>query len=78
MLLRALQGPPGLTEEAEIPKFMSKEDPTKPLDTSKPCLTGWRNIIVNEGPEAFAKAVRAYPGCVRPTFSPQASSLSWH
>ncbi|KAG8916074.1 pyruvate carboxylase [Tulasnella sp. 417] len=25
---------------------------------------GWRNIIVKKGPEAFAKAVRAYPGCL--------------
>jgi pyruvate carboxylase len=25
---------------------------------------GWRKIIVEEGPEAFAKAVRAYPGCL--------------
>ncbi|CED82614.1 pyruvate carboxylase [Phaffia rhodozyma] len=57
-------GPPGLTDEAVVPKFMSKEDPTKPIDTNQPCLTGWRNIIVNEGPEAFAKAIRAYPGCL--------------
>jgi pyruvate carboxylase len=32
------------------------------LDASLPCEQGWRNIIVEEGPEAFAKAVRAYPG----------------
>ena len=33
-----------------------------PLDTSLPCEVGWRNIIVEKGPEAFAKAVREYPG----------------
>lgn len=27
-----------------------------------PCEVGWRNIIVKQGPEAFAKAVRQYPG----------------
>ncbi len=57
-------GEPGLKAEALIPTLADREDPSKPLDTSKPCLTGWRNIIVNEGPEAFAKAVRAYPGCL--------------
>ncbi|WPH03664.1 Pyruvate carboxylase [Acrodontium crateriforme] len=36
----------------------------KPLDVSKPCETGWRNIIVEKGPEAFAKAVRANKGCL--------------
>jgi pyruvate carboxylase len=33
-----------------------------PLDTTFPCAVGWRNIIVENGPEAFAKAVREYPG----------------
>jgi len=33
-----------------------------PLDTTFPCALGWRNIIVEHGPEAFAKAVREYPG----------------
>jgi pyruvate carboxylase len=32
------------------------------LNASQPCQKGWRNIIVEEGPEAFARAVRAYPG----------------
>ncbi|KAF2994842.1 pyruvate carboxylase [Curvularia kusanoi] len=34
------------------------------IDTSKPCEKGWRNILVKEGPEAFAKAVRANKGCL--------------
>ncbi|KAF1987819.1 pyruvate carboxylase [Aulographum hederae CBS 113979] len=33
-------------------------------DCSVPCEKGWRNIIVNEGPAAFAKAVRANKGCL--------------
>ncbi|KAJ3124830.1 pyruvate carboxylase [Physocladia obscura] len=30
--------------------------------TTVPCLTGWRTILENEGPEAFCKAVRAHSG----------------
>lgn len=57
-------GEPGLLVDALIPEIKAIDDPSKVVDTSKPCLTGWRNIIVNEGPEAFAKAVRNYKGCV--------------
>jgi pyruvate carboxylase len=42
---------------------ISLTDGTK-VDTSKPCTEGWRNILVKEGPEAFAKAVRKNPGCL--------------
>ncbi|KAJ7224521.1 pyruvate carboxylase, partial [Mycena pura] len=57
-------GEPGLKEEVVIPKFQNREDPINgpPLDASVPCAVGWRNIIVEHGPEAFAKAVREYPG----------------
>ncbi|KAJ7695145.1 carbamoyl-phosphate synthase L chain, ATP binding domain-containing protein [Mycena rosella] len=57
-------GEPGLKDEVVIPKFQSREDPINgpPLDASLPCEVGWRNIIVEHGPEAFAKAVREYPG----------------
>lgn len=27
-------------------------------------LTGWRDLLLAEGPDAFAKAVRNYPGCL--------------
>ena len=36
----------------------------KTIDVSVPAQNGWRNIIVNEGPEAFAKAVRKNKGCL--------------
>ncbi|KAJ9109170.1 hypothetical protein QFC21_000499 [Naganishia friedmannii] len=62
--IKGQMGEPGLKEEATIPVLQDRKDPSKKLDTSKPCQEGWRNIIVNEGPEAFAKAVRAYPGCL--------------
>lgn len=56
-------GEPGLKDEIVIPKLVNREDPNgPPADTSFPCEVGWRNIIVEKGPEAFAKAVREYPG----------------
>ncbi|KAK6430356.1 pyruvate carboxylase, partial [Oleoguttula sp. CCFEE 5521] len=36
----------------------------KTIDITKPCTEGWRNIITKEGPQAFAKAVRANKGCL--------------
>ena len=46
-----------------MPKLANRTDPDgAPLDTSLPCENGWRKIIVEKGPEAFAKAVREYPG----------------
>ncbi|WFD33379.1 pyruvate carboxylase [Malassezia cuniculi] len=53
-------GEPGIDYEIPLPTFTDAEG--KPIDVSKPALTGWRNIIVNEGPEAFARAVRNYKG----------------
>ncbi|WFD43349.1 pyruvate carboxylase [Malassezia psittaci] len=53
-------GEPGLREEIPIPTIF--DDNGRPVDTSEPCTHGWRNLILNEGPEAFAKAVRAYKG----------------
>ncbi|KAG6845710.1 hypothetical protein H0H87_004976 [Tephrocybe sp. NHM501043] len=59
-------GEPGLKTDIVIPKLQSREDPDNgpPLDIYQPCTVGWRNIIVEQGPEAFAKAVREYPGCL--------------
>lgn len=56
-------GEPGLKEEIVIPKLENPDDLSGlPRDTTLPCQVGWRNIIVEHGPEAFAKAVREYPG----------------
>ncbi|KAG8904341.1 pyruvate carboxylase [Tulasnella sp. 403] len=58
-------GEPGLKTEIVVPPLPNRDDPNgPPLNTSVPCEVGWRNIIVKKGPEAFAKAVRAYPGCL--------------
>ncbi|KAG8866334.1 pyruvate carboxylase [Serendipita sp. 405] len=57
-------GEPGLKTDVVIPKLQDRTNPDTgpPLDCSLPCEIGWRNIIVKQGPEAFAKAVRQYPG----------------
>ncbi|BGP04845.1 Pyruvate carboxylase [Rhodotorula toruloides] len=60
--IKGQQGEPGLHEEIPIPTFYDSKDDSKPIDTSAPCETGWRNIIKEKGPEGFAKAVREYPG----------------
>lgn len=39
-----------------------KDSQGKEIDVSEPSKKGWRNIIVEQGPEAFAKAVRANKG----------------
>lgn len=63
MISLRLQGEPGLTTAVVVPKFVNREDPSgPPLDASLPCEPGWRQIILEQGPAAFAKAVRAYPG----------------
>ena len=36
----------------------------KVVDCSQPSKKGWRKIIIEEGPEAFAKAVRKNKGCL--------------
>ena len=61
--IKGQSGEPGLKDEIVVPPFQNRDDPNgPPLDTVVPCETGWRNIIVEHGPEAFAKAVREYPG----------------
>ena len=48
----------------EIIMPVLKDASGQEIDVSKPCTKGWRNIIVEQGPEAFAKAVRANKGCL--------------
>ena len=57
-------GEPGLKNEIVIPKLESHDGKSDSLDTSKPCTTGWRNVILEKGPEGFAKAIRQYNGCL--------------
>ena len=50
--------------KGEVVKPILTDKKGNPVDISKPCEKGWRNIIVKEGPAAFAKAVRKNKGCL--------------
>ena len=53
-------GEPKFKGDIIMPELFTEDG--KKIDTSESCKKGWRNIIVEEGPEAFAKAVRANKG----------------
>src|SRR5271156_5426397 len=55
-------GEPKFKGEIIIPELF--EDDGKKIDVSEPCKKGWRNILLEQGPEGFAKAVRANKGCL--------------
>ncbi|KAK4200192.1 putative pyruvate carboxylase [Triangularia verruculosa] len=55
-------GEPKFKGDIIIPQLL--DDAGKKLDVSSPSQKGWRNIIVEQGPKAFAKAVRNYKGCL--------------
>jgi pyruvate carboxylase len=55
-------GEPKFKGDIIIPSLF--DDAGKKIDTSQPCTKGWRNIILEQGPKAFAKAVRNYNGCL--------------
>lgn len=55
-------GEPSLKTELIVPHIQDPSNPDKMVDPSVPYTKGWRNILVEQGPEAFAKAVRAHPG----------------
>ncbi|OCL03663.1 pyruvate carboxylase [Glonium stellatum] len=50
--------------KGEIIKPELYDSAGKKVDCSESCQKGWRNIIQKEGPEGFAKAVRANKGCL--------------
>ncbi|KAK5167268.1 hypothetical protein LTR04_000038 [Oleoguttula sp. CCFEE 6159] len=55
-------GEPKFKGDIIMPELVDSEG--KKIDVSQPCKKGWRNIIIEKGPEAFAKAVRANKGCL--------------
>lgn len=55
-------GEPKLKGDIIMPELHDKDH--KLIDTSVPCSQGWKNILDKEGPEAYAKAVRANKGCL--------------
>ena len=55
-------GEPKFKGDIVIPKLLDDND--QPIDTSQPCSKGWKYKLDSEGPEAFAKAIRANKGCL--------------
>ncbi|KAG9230442.1 putative pyruvate carboxylase [Amylocarpus encephaloides] len=55
-------GEPKFKGDIIIPELY--DDSGSKIDTSQPCQKGWRNVLLKEGPEGFAKAVRANKGCL--------------
>lgn len=55
-------GEPKLKGDIIMPEVMDKSGSI--IDMSMEATKGWRKIILQEGPEAFAKAVRANKGCL--------------
>ncbi|PSK57910.1 Pyruvate carboxylase [Elsinoe australis] len=55
-------GEPKFKGDIILPKITDKTGHA--FDVSEPSTKGWRNILVEKGPEAFAKAVRANKGCL--------------
>ncbi|KAK9455075.1 carbamoyl-phosphate synthase L chain, ATP binding domain-containing protein [Dipodascopsis uninucleata] len=53
-------GEPKLKRSIAVP-VLKNADGT-PISYSTPCTKGWRNILLEKGPDAFAKAVRDYKG----------------
>jgi len=55
-------GEPKFKGEIIMPQI--KDAHGKAIDCFKPCTKGWRNVIIKEGPAAFAKAVRSNKSCM--------------
>lgn len=55
-------GEPKFKGDIIVPELLDEGD--KPIDTSVPCNKGWKYTLDKEGPEGFAKAVRADKGCL--------------
>ncbi|KAF2652557.1 pyruvate carboxylase [Lophiostoma macrostomum CBS 122681] len=55
-------GEPKFKGEIKVPALHTADG--KKIDASQPCQKGWRNVLLKEGPEGFAKAVRGNKGCL--------------
>ncbi|KAI1336911.1 pyruvate carboxylase [Xylariaceae sp. FL0016] len=55
-------GEPKFKGEIILPELL-KADGSK-LDVSQPCKSGWRQVLLEQGPKGFAKAIRQYKGCL--------------
>ena len=61
--IKGQMGEPKLKGDIIKPKIVGPDGKT-PLDVSRPCQQGWKNVLDREGPDAFARAVRANKGCL--------------
>ncbi|EWC43902.1 pyruvate carboxylase [Drechslerella stenobrocha 248] len=57
-------GQPKFKGDIIMPVLHDHPDTLNVVDVTQPCKKGWRNILVEKGPEAFAKAVRENKGCL--------------
>ncbi|KAK4465575.1 pyruvate carboxylase [Cladorrhinum samala] len=55
-------GEPKFKGDIIVPDLFDEQG--KKLNTSSPCTKGWRNILLEQGPKGFAKAIRQYKGCL--------------
>ncbi|KAH7062392.1 pyruvate carboxylase [Macrophomina phaseolina] len=55
-------GEPKFKGEIKIPELKTHDGQT--LNAAQSCQKGWRNVLLEKGPEGFAKAVRAHKGCL--------------
>ncbi|KAI1466712.1 pyruvate carboxylase [Daldinia caldariorum] len=55
-------GEPKFKGDIIIPELLDANG--SKIDTSQPCTQGWRQILLEQGPKGFAKAVRQYKGCL--------------
>ncbi|KAK0624743.1 pyruvate carboxylase [Bombardia bombarda] len=55
-------GEPKFRGDIIIPQLT--DDSGHKIDVTSPSTKGWRSIITEQGPKAFAKAVRNYKGCL--------------
>ena len=53
-------GEPKLKSDIIIPDLL--DEAGNKIDVSQPCNKGWRQVILEQGPKGFAKAIRAYKG----------------
>lgn len=55
-------GEPKFRGEVAVPELHDSNG--KVIDCSEPSTDGWRRVLIEQGPEGFAKAVRANKGCL--------------
>ena len=60
--IKGQMGEPKFKGDILIPELLDENG--KPIDTSEPCSKGWKYVLDKEGPEGYAKAVRANKGCL--------------